>query len=53
MGSFQLTETTAMTPSMMIFPIDTHGAGISSFDISETCQALAFGDTAGGMIVTL
>lgn len=47
MGNFQLTDTTAMTPSMMIFPVDTQGAAISSFDMSQTCQALAFGDSAG------
>jgi len=47
MGSFQLTETTAMTPSMMIFPVETHGAGITSFDLSKTCQAMAFGDASG------
>ncbi|KAL8618043.1 hypothetical protein ACOMHN_021763 [Nucella lapillus] len=47
MGQFQLTETATMTtPSMMIFPIEARGA-ISSFSLSETCQAMAFGDSAG------
>ncbi|XP_076473089.1 PAN2-PAN3 deadenylation complex catalytic subunit PAN2-like isoform X2 [Babylonia areolata] len=47
MGRFQLTETATMTtPSMMIFPIEARGA-ISSFDLSKSCQAMAFGDASG------
>nr|KAG5693513.1 hypothetical protein BaRGS_006215 [Batillaria attramentaria] len=49
MGSFQLTDTTSNAPSMLIVPVTTQGAGISSFDLSPTCQGLAFGDTAGQM----
>jgi hypothetical protein len=52
MGSFQLLETAAMTtPSMMMYPIDTHGGGISSFDLSKTGQAMAFGDTLGWFLI--
>ncbi|XP_070210409.1 PAN2-PAN3 deadenylation complex catalytic subunit PAN2-like isoform X2 [Littorina saxatilis] len=47
MGSFQLTDSTSVSQSMMIYPVDTHGAGITSFDLSKTCQAMAFGDSAG------
>jgi hypothetical protein len=28
-------------------PVNTHGNYITSFDISETCQVLAFGDSGG------
>ncbi|KAK3103914.1 hypothetical protein FSP39_022867 [Pinctada imbricata] len=47
-GQFQLIETAAMTPSsMMMYPIHTQGGAVMSFDISSTCQALAFGDSSG------
>lgn len=47
-GQFQVIETTAMTPSsMMMYPINTQGGFVTSFDISSSCQALAFGDTGG------
>ena len=53
MGSFQLTETTSMTPSMMIYAVETHGAAITSFDLSKTCQAMAFGDSSGGVMMVM
>ncbi|XP_062586569.1 PAN2-PAN3 deadenylation complex catalytic subunit PAN2-like [Saccostrea cucullata] len=47
-GQFQIIETTAMTPSSMnVYPINTHGSPLLSFDISNSCQALAFGDSGG------
>ena len=36
---------------MMMYPIETHGGLISSFDISETCQEMVFGNTTGWFIV--
>ncbi|KAK6190508.1 hypothetical protein SNE40_002365 [Patella caerulea] len=46
-GSFQVIETTAMTPpNMMLYHVNSHGAAITSFDISQSCQALAFGDSS-------
>lgn len=47
-GQFQVIETTAMTPSAMgVYPINTHGNPLLSFDISHSCQTLAFGDQGG------
>lgn len=47
-GQFQIIETTAMTPSTMgVCPINTHGNPLLSFDITASCQALAFGDSGG------
>lgn len=44
-------ETTAMTPSAMgVYPINTHGNPLLSFDISHSCQTLAFGDQGGKSI---
>ena len=49
MGSFQLVETItggppSNTPS---YPINTSGSAVIAFDISSTCQSLAFGDSSG------
>ncbi|ESO96381.1 hypothetical protein LOTGIDRAFT_143977 [Lottia gigantea] len=46
-GSFQVIETTAMKPpNMMLYQVNSHGAAIMSFDISSSCQSLAFGDSS-------
>ena len=37
-----------MTPSsMLMYQVQTEGALVLSFDISSSCQALAFGDAGG------
>ncbi|XP_064614568.1 LOW QUALITY PROTEIN: PAN2-PAN3 deadenylation complex catalytic subunit PAN2-like [Liolophura sinensis] len=47
-GQFQLVEATAMTAaSMMLYQIHTHGGLINTFDISSSCQTMAFGDSTG------
>ncbi|KAH9513218.1 poly(A)-specific ribonuclease [Bulinus truncatus] len=49
MGSFQLVETISggAPNTCLSYPVDTHGAYIVAFDISQTYQALAFGDSSG------
>ncbi|KAK0057343.1 PAB-dependent poly(A)-specific ribonuclease subunit PAN2 [Biomphalaria pfeifferi] len=49
MGSFQLVETiTGGAPNTRLsYPVDTNGSLIVAFDVSQTYQALAFGDSSG------
>lgn len=52
MGSFQLVETITGAPtSRLTYPVDTNGSYIVAFDISQTYQAMAFGDSAGKEVV--
>ena len=38
----------AMTPeSMVLYQVENHGAPVMAFDRSSTCDAMAFGDSAG------
>ncbi|XP_023932627.1 PAN2-PAN3 deadenylation complex catalytic subunit PAN2-like [Lingula anatina] len=47
-GQFQLTDTGAVTPaSLFMYQVHTEGAGIMAFDVSTSCQTMAFGDSAG------
>lgn len=52
MGSFQLVETiTGGAPNTRLsYPVETHGAYIVAFDVSQTYQALGFGDSSGKTI---
>ncbi|XP_059172489.1 PAN2-PAN3 deadenylation complex catalytic subunit Pan2-like isoform X2 [Physella acuta] len=51
MGSFQLVETiTGGAPNTRLsYPVETHGAYIVAFDVSQTYQALGFGDSSGNV----
>ncbi|CAL1534072.1 unnamed protein product [Lymnaea stagnalis] len=51
MGSFQLVETiTGGAPNTRLsYPVDTHGAYLVAFDVSQTYQALGFGDSSGNV----
>uniref|UniRef100_A0A0L8I679 USP domain-containing protein n=1 Tax=Octopus bimaculoides TaxID=37653 RepID=A0A0L8I679_OCTBM len=47
-GHFQVLDTTTMAPgSMMLYQVDTQGGVLMSFDVSPTCQSMAFGDSTG------
>lgn len=47
-GQFQLVETGALTSSSMyLYHFNSEGSLCLTFDVSSTCQALAFGDTGG------
>jgi len=47
-GQFQTIDTNSLAPTpLSMQPVNTHGNYITSFDISETCQVLAFGDSGG------
>ena len=47
-GQFQVMDQGAMTPeSMVLYQVENHGAPIMSFDLSTTCDAMAFGDSTG------
>ncbi|VDI60303.1 PAB-dependent poly(A)-specific ribonuclease subunit 2 [Mytilus galloprovincialis] len=47
-GQFQIIDTNSLAPTpLSMQPVNTHGSFITSFDISETCHVLAFGDSGG------
>ncbi|XP_014664898.1 PREDICTED: PAB-dependent poly(A)-specific ribonuclease subunit PAN2-like [Priapulus caudatus] len=47
-GQFNLVEPDPGTPPSFVYQVNTHG-GIINFDMSQTCQAMAFGDSTGAV----